>query len=211
MKVHGVPQSPFVRKVRIALLEKGIHYEMAPLEPGVHPQGKMPVLSDGDVVVPDSSAICAYLERKHPSPSLYPDAPADLARALYLEEYADAHMSEGMGEIVLERFVKPHILGQPTDEQRLAQLLESARQRWFGEWRSAGGAPIPSVADYLEAQLPNDRDSVLPRFGIADIALGAHFGWLEGADLTIDARRWPRTARYREALEKRPSFQASLS
>ena len=211
MKVHGVPQSPFVRKVRIALLEKGIPYEMAELEPGVHPQGKMPVLSDGDVVVPDSSAICAYLERKHPSPALYPDAPADLARALYLEEYADAHMSEGMGEIVLERFVKPHILGQPTDEERLAQLLESARQRWFGEWRSAGGTPIPSVADYLETQLPSDRDSVLAQFGIADIALGAHFGWLAGADLTIDARRWPRTARYREALEKRPSFQASQS
>src|SRR6187455_3423276 len=104
MKVHGVPQSPFVRKVCIALLEKGIPYELAPLVPGVHPQGKMPVLADGEVSVPDSSVICAYLDRKQPSRPLYPDPPAELARALYLEEYADAHMSEGMGAIVLERF-----------------------------------------------------------------------------------------------------------
>ena len=207
MKVHGVPQSPFVRKVCIALLEKGIPYELTPLVPGVHPQGKMPVLADGEVSVPDSSVICAYLDRKQPSRPLYPDPPAELARALYLEEYADAHMSEGMGAIVLERFVKPNLLGQPTDEARLAQLVESARQRWFGEPRSAGGTPVPSVMDYLEAQLPSDRDSMLPRFGIADIALGAHFGWLDAAGFSIDAQRWPRTARYREALEKRPSFQ----
>jgi glutathione S-transferase len=207
MKVHGVLQSPFVRKVCIALHEKGLRYEMAPVVPGMHPQGKMPVLSDGDVAVPDSSVICAYLERKHPSPPLYPNDPADLARALYLEEYADGHMSEGMGAIVLERIVKPNLLGQPTDEKLLAQLLESARQRWFGESRSAAGQPVPSVMDYLEGQIPSDRDSVLPRFGIADIALGAHFGWLAAAGFELDSRRWPRTARYREALEKRPSFQ----
>jgi glutathione S-transferase len=182
---------------------------MAQLVPGVHPQGKMPVLGDGEIAVPDSSVICAYLERKHPSPPLYPDDPAELARALYLEEYADAHMSEGMGAIVLERIVKPNLLGQPTDEKRLAQLIESARQRWFGESRSAAGNPLPSVMDYLESQLPSDRDSVLPRFSIADIALGAHFGWLAAAGFEIDTRRWPRTARYREALEKRPSFQAT--
>lgn len=207
MKVHGVLQSPFVRKVCIALHEKGLRYEMAPVVPGMHPQGKMPVLGDGDVAVPDSSVICAYLERKHPSPPLYPNDPADLARALYLEEYADGHISEGMGAIVLERIVKPNLLGQPTDEKLLAQLLESARQRWFGESRSAAGQPLPSVMDYLEAQIPSDRDSVLPRFGIADIALGAHFGWLAAAGFELDSRRWPRTARYREALEKRPSFQ----
>ena len=34
MKVHGVLQSPFVRKVCIALHEKGLRYEMAPVVPG---------------------------------------------------------------------------------------------------------------------------------------------------------------------------------
>src|SRR5262245_29305170 len=166
--------SPFVRKARIALEEKGIPYQIENPVPGQHPLGKMPVLRDGDVLVPDSSVICAYLEKKQPSPALYPDAPAELARALFLEEYADTQMAEGMGAIVFERFVKPSMLKQPTDEARLAQLLAGAEARWFGKPSSAAGQPIPAVLDYLESQLPADRDTALPRFSIADVALGAH-------------------------------------
>src|SRR5512134_3404677 len=137
MQLYGVPLSPFVRKVRIALEEKGLPYQLEGPNPALHPLGKMPVLRDGEVVVPDSSVICAYLERKHPSPALYPEDPAELARALFLEEYADTQMSEGMGAIVLERIVKPHMLGQPTDEVRLRQLLEAASTRWLGKPSSA--------------------------------------------------------------------------
>jgi glutathione S-transferase len=209
MKLYGAPQSPFVRKVRIALEEKGLPYQLEGPNPALHPLGKMPVLRDGEVVVPDSSVICAYLERKHPSPALYPQDPAELARALFLEEYADTQMSEGMGAIVLERIVKPHMLGQPTDEARLRQLLADVSTRWFGKPSSAAGHPVPAVLDYLESQLPADRDSALARFGIADVALGAHLGWLAHAGLALDAGRWPRTARYHAALLARPSFKAT--
>jgi len=211
MKLYGAPQSPFVRKARIALEEKGLPYELEPLVPGLHPLGKMPVLRDGDVVVPDSSVICAYLERKHPAPALYPEAPADLARALFLEEYADARMAEGMGPIVLERILKPQLFGQPTDEARLRELQDAAAARWFGRSTSAAGQPLASVMDYLESQLPEGRDSVLARFSIADVALGAHLGWLEPAGLALDTKRWPRTARYYEALRARPSFKTALA
>jgi glutathione S-transferase len=209
MKLYGVPQSPFVRKARIVLEEKGIPYELSAPEPGRHPMGKMPVLQDGDLVVPDSSVICAYLERTHPSPALYPEDPAEFARALFLEEYADTQMSEGMGAIVLERIVKPHMLGQPTDEARLRELLEAVSTRWLRKAWSASGQSIPAVLDYLESELPSDRDSVLARFSIADVALGAHLGWLPLAGIELDPRRWPRTARYQAGLLARPSFRAT--
>src|SRR5262249_18434378 len=72
MKLYGASLSPFVRKVRIILEEKGIPYETEELVPlpktpallAMHPLGKIPILCDGDVVVPDSSVICAYLEKK---------------------------------------------------------------------------------------------------------------------------------------------------
>src|SRR5262245_29843781 len=197
MKLHGAPQYPYVRNVRIAREEKGLAYQIYAPAPDLHPLGKMPVLRDGDVVVPDSSVICAYLERSYPSPALYPEDPADLARALFLEEYADTQMSEGMGAIVFERFVKPQILKQPTDPVRLEQLLAGATTRWVGSPSSAVGHPLKSVLDYLESQLPGDRDSVLARFSIADVALGAHLGWLAFAGIELDPRRWPRTSRYR--------------
>jgi len=211
MKLYGAPRSPFVRKARIALEEKGLPYEIEGPAPALHPLGKMPVLRDGEVVVPDSSVICAYLEKKHPSPALYPEDPADLARALFFEEYADARMAEGMGPIVLERIVKPELLGQPTDAARLRELQEEASKRWFGNPTSATGQPVPSVMDHLESQLPPDRDSVLARFSIADIALGVHLGWLALAGLELDAKRWPRTARYYHALLARPSFKTAAA
>jgi glutathione S-transferase len=67
------------------------------------------------------------------------------------------------------------------------------------------------VLDYLESQLPDERDSALARFGIADAALGVHLGWLEPAGLELDPKRWPRTARYHHALLARPSFKTALA
>src|SRR5262245_8788504 len=211
MKLYGVPQSPFVRKARIVLEEKGLSYEIENPVPGQHPMGKMPILRDGGLLVPDSSVIAAYLEKTQPSPALYPADSADYARALFLEEYADTQMSEGMGAIVLESIVKPNILKQATDEERLAELLASAKARWSGEATSASGQSIPSVLDYLESQIPEGRDTVFHRFSIADIALGAHLGWLAVTGIELDAKRWPRTARYHHVLEQRPSFKGTLA
>jgi glutathione S-transferase len=211
LTVYGVPQSPFVRKVRIALEEKGLPYQLADPIPGQHPMGKMPVLRDGELLVPDSSVICAYLERVQPAPRLYPEGAAEYARALFLEEYADTAMTEGMGPIVFERIVKPSFLGQPTDTAKLEELLATASRRWLGTPVTVTGAQIPAVLEYLESQLPADRDSVLPRFGIADIALGAHLGWLALAGFALDEKRFPRTARYQRALESRPSFKATAA
>src|SRR5258705_7784505 len=97
MKLYGANQSPFFRKARVVLEEKGLSYETGSLIPvpktpallALHPMGKIPILRDGEGVVPDSSVICPYLEKKHPSPALYPEAPAELAKVLFLEEYAD--------------------------------------------------------------------------------------------------------------------------
>ncbi len=204
MKLCGASQSPFVRKARVVLEEKGIPYETENLIPvpktpellALHPMGKIPILRDGDVVVPDSSVICAYLEKKHPSPALYPAEPAALAKALFLEEYADTRVFEVLGPLLFERVVKRFVLQQEPDEARVADLL--ARE-------------LPPVLDYLESQVPGDGDSVLARFGIADAALGAQLGSLTSAGIEIDARRWPRTARYHRALLARPSFKTAMA
>jgi glutathione S-transferase len=204
MKLYGVNGSPFVRKALVALEEKGIPYQLetmvsvTPKPPellALHPLGKIPVLRDGEVVVPDSSVICAYLEKKFPSPALYPDDPAELAKALFLEEYADTRMFEVLGPILFERVVKRFVMKQEPDEARVAGLLERE---------------LPAVLNYVEAQLSSDRETVLARFSIADAALGAQLGTLTLSGVEIDARRWPRTARYYGALEARPSFKTAM-
>ena len=90
--LYGISASPFVRKVRVALAEKGIAYEHDPVVPmnvsaeykKISPLGKVPAYKDGDRTLADSSVICAYLERVHPSPPLYPQGPEDYARAQIL-------------------------------------------------------------------------------------------------------------------------------
>lgn len=203
MKLYGATPSPFFRKCRIALEEKGIPYEIEQLIPvpktpellALHPMGKIPILRDGARVVPDSSVICAYLERLHPSPALYPQDAGELATALFLEEYADTRMMEVIGPILFETFIRPQFLREPGDPARAAEFR----------------AKLPDVYDYLESQLPADRDSVLPRFGIADAAIGAQLSSLSFIGEETDAARWPRTASYRRALEARPSFKTATA
>jgi glutathione S-transferase len=203
MKLYGATASPFFRKCRIALEEKGIPYQIENLIPvpktpellAMHPMGKIPILRDGARVVPDSSVICAYLERLHPSPPLYPQDPGELATALFLEEYADTRMMEVIGPILFETFIRPRVLGEPGDAARAAEFR----------------AKLPAVYDYLETQLPADRDSVLPRFGIADAAIGAQLSSLSFIGEETDASRWRRTASYRRAIEARPSFKTATA
>jgi len=202
--VLGGGVSPFVRKVRVALAEKGLDYQHDPVNPfappagyrEISPLGKIPAFKDGDRTLCDSSVICAYLEKKHPSPALLPAEPAELAKALFLEEYADTRANETIGGIFFERFVKPNILRQATDEARVRELQERG---------------LPPLLDYLESQAPEDRDSVLARFSLADAALGAQLANLGAAGVEIDARRWPRTVRYLRALLERPSFKTAMA
>ena len=67
LKLIGASISPFVRKVRVVLAEKGLSYEHDPMIPidvsdeyrRLNPLGKVPTLTDdddNDRVIPDSSA-----------------------------------------------------------------------------------------------------------------------------------------------------------
>src|SRR5690606_13057171 len=96
-KLFGANVSPFVRKVRAYMAEKGLAYEHEPVNPfqpppnfrSISPLGKIPALLDGDRPLPDSTAICLYLERRHPERPLYPVDDYLYARALWVEEYVD--------------------------------------------------------------------------------------------------------------------------
>ncbi len=198
--IHGVSASPFVRKVRVALEEKGLEYDLEPVMPGnvpdsfrkLTPVGKVPVYVDGELVLPDSSVICAYLERTHPEPRLYPADDAQYGRALWFEEYADTKIVEVVAPVFSQRFVQTKLMKQPSDEAIVAQHLEVL---------------IPPVLDYLESQLREDAWMVGDDFGIADISIGTVFVNLRHGGEAVDAARWPRLRAYLDRVHARPSFE----
>src|ERR1700742_250521 len=115
--IYGGSVSPFVRKVRVRLAEKGLDYSLEQISPfrpppdfrDISPLGRIPAFRDTDLPEPnhlsDSSVICAYIEHKFPTPALYPGDPYQRARALWFEEYADTMMAENLGRgLFFERF-----------------------------------------------------------------------------------------------------------
>src|SRR5262245_35238488 len=103
MKLYSAPLSMFGAKAQIALLEKGIHFELEmvpyslaetyrPKHPEVlriNPKGQVPVLKDGDLELFDSTQIFEYLEDRYPEPALWPRDAKERAGVRLLEHLAD--------------------------------------------------------------------------------------------------------------------------
>jgi glutathione S-transferase len=202
--VHGVSLSPFVRKVRAALVEKGIDYELESVMPGspeesfrkISPLGKVPVYEEPGLTLPDSSVICAYLERRHPSPPLYPTDDREYGRVLWFEEYADTKLIEVFSPVFSQRVIQTLIFKQPSDEALVARALADV---------------IPAVFDYLETEAPDAGWIVADTFGIADLSIGAMFVGLRHGRESVDPSRWPKLAAYIARVEARPSLAALIA
>jgi glutathione S-transferase len=85
LQIIGAPQSNFVWVTHIVAAEKRIDYEAVfamPHTPAVYacnPLGKIPAMRHGEVILGESRAICAYIDRAFDGPSLIPAAPAGAA------------------------------------------------------------------------------------------------------------------------------------
>ena len=105
MKLIGSYTSPFVRKISILLLEKGITFEFVNelpynAENGVaqyNPLGKVParVTDDGEYWF-DSPIIAEYIERLDIAPAMLPREPLASLKVRQLEALADGIMDAGL-------------------------------------------------------------------------------------------------------------------
>jgi glutathione S-transferase len=198
--LYGINGSPFVRKVRVVLAEKGVAYDHDPVMPGnpdpeyrkISPLGKIPAWRDGDRAFSDSSVICQYLERLHPEPAFYPKDPYDFARSLWFEEYADTALVEIIGpRIFFPRVVGKRFMGKEPDEEAIQKAIDE---------------DLPPRLDYLEAQLRGGPYLVGDRLTIGDVTVASMFVNLRHAGEQVDAARWPKLAKFVATHHERPSF-----
>jgi glutathione S-transferase len=203
LKIYGVPISVHTRKVIVTAIEKGIPYEVEPVIPfnppagwdKLSPTGKIPVCTDGDRVLRDSSVICTYLERVHPSRRLYPEDTESLVQALWFEEYADGTMfREVVHGLFFQKIIRPNILKQKTDEAAVDAILNGA---------------LPKVFGYLEGSIGGDHLAG-GRFGIADIATASNLINFHYLGFRIDPRRFPKLGAYFARQLRHPSIAVAL-
>jgi glutathione S-transferase len=140
MKLYYSPLSVFSAKPRIAMFEKAIEHEIRlvnwtpatgwikPEElPRLNPKAQIPVLVDGQAVIPDSTIILEYLEQRAPRTALFPAGAAERARCRILEDLGDTLLAPNLGVLVREVLLKPD--PSTRDRDAVAQTkAELARQ-----------------------------------------------------------------------------------
>jgi glutathione S-transferase len=196
--------SPFCRKVRIALAEKKLEFELRP-EPvwerraeflALNPAGDLPVLVESDgAVLADSQAIVEYLEETAPEPPLLCGTPLERAEARRLIAWFDvkfnAEVTDNLvGEKVMSRLLRR---GHPN----------SAAIR-------AGHANIRHHLEYVAFLMERRNWLAGDRLTLADITAAAHLSCVDYIgdvpwDGYEDAKTW--YAR----VKSRPSFRAILA
>jgi glutathione S-transferase len=147
-------------------------------------------------MIPDSSAICAYLEKKFPTPALYPSAPFAYARALWFEEYADSDFvtTTGLG------MFRPVVVNA---------LMKKAPD--FAVAKDTFETKVPRFLQYYEEQLNGRSHFVGDSFSIADIAVASPFVNVAHTGFAPDEAKYPNLVRFLKATLARPSFAACIA
>jgi glutathione S-transferase len=96
--LYDADRCPYCARVRIVLAEKGIGHETVVVDLDDRPSwiyeknplGKVPVLEEGEFVLPESEVINEYLEERYPEPALWPADPTERARGRLLVHRFDS-------------------------------------------------------------------------------------------------------------------------
>jgi glutathione S-transferase len=197
MKLFGTPGSPFVRKARLALEEKGVPYEyvLAPRETRatqvvpLNPLGKIPVLlrDDGKSVF-DSPVIVEYVDGLKAEPRLIPQA---------FEDRIAVRRWEALGDGIAEATVLiTHDLRKPADKREPEKWYEAQREK------------IRRGLAMMEREMGDGAFCFGATFTLADIAAGYALCYLEEGIPDFGWRATnPRLARHYEKLVARESFR----
>ncbi len=204
MTLYGAPLSPFVRKVRLLLAEKGLDYTLQIVAPfnqpdwffEISPLGRIPALRDGDLALADSGVITQYIEEQYPqTTALYGSTPAERAQIRWLEKYADYELAPLTTFCVFVNRILNPTLGKPCDEAAVQRALDEQLPRHF---------------DYLERVLGSNDYLVGNRLSAADLAFACQMVNMAHAGVSLDASRWPGLAALQERISQRDSLKAIL-
>ena len=199
MKLYGAPVSPFVRKVLVYADVKGVELELVPTglnDPNpdflaTSPFRKIPGFSHGDFTLSDSTAIITYIEALHPAPPMLGETPAEKAKIIWFDEFADTIFTPATGPAFFQRVIAPRFLKQETD-QAVADKAEFES--------------TPPILDYLEGVIPASGFLVGDRLTLADISAACPFVNMEHAGIKVDAAKYPKITKWLNEIHALPGF-----
>src|SRR5207302_9878083 len=154
----------YFNKVRIAMLEKGVPFELDPTcKPSQNedflartPMGKVPFVEIDGAQLSESQVICEWLEDAYPQKPLYPRDALERARVRALIAIMELHV-----ELVARRLYGQVFFGQPADaavkqavEKELLKGIRALRDRAkFDPYIAGGELTLADCAAYVHLPL----------------------------------------------------------
>jgi glutathione S-transferase len=198
MKLIGSNTSPYVRKVRIVMIEKKLDYVFVTEDVWAaqttitesNPLGKVPCLiMEGSDALFDSSVIVEYLDTLSPVGKLIPSVGRERAEIKTWETLADGVLDAA----ILARLEATW--GGRTDAQRCPAWIERQLGKVHASLRAMSGG------------LGEKPFCAGVHFTLADVAVGCALGYLDFRFPEIDWRTdYPNLARLQGKLMQRASF-----
>lgn len=202
-KLYHVPLSPFCRKVRLSLAEKKIECELIEERyweehPDFHrrnPARKVPVLRIDGRTLPESAAICEYLEEKHPDPPLMPRSPEGRYEVRRLVAWFDDKFHHEVTSKLLYERVNKKMMGKGFPDS--------------GNVKS-GSRAIKYHLDYMAFLLDHRRWLAGDVMTLADFAAAAHLSSLDYIS-DVDWNRSDVVKDWYAKIKSRPAFRSILA
>lgn len=180
MRLYHHPFSSNARRAVMTAIALGVDVELVLVDLAkgeqrkpeflkLNPAGKVPVLEDGGLVLPESHAIMTYLADRTPGQTLYPTDVAERADVNRWLFWSAAHFQPSVSVLGWERFVKK-ILGQ--GEPDPAQVAR-------------GEAMVTEHARLLDAHLAGKQWLAQGRLTLADIAVCTPLMMTQNAGLPV--------------------------
>jgi glutathione S-transferase len=201
--LYGPSFSTYARTARLVLEEKGVAYELRPVNimagegqasehTSRHAFGKVPAFEHDGFTLYETVAIARYIDRVFPGPSLQPSDPKQAARMDQIIAVIDSYAYGAIvGKLVWQRLVVPMQGGQG-DESIVQGSMEMVRL-------------CLSEFERLKGQNPFLAGSEI---SLADCFLAPIFGYLT---MTPDAesllQRTPGLRQWWQTMSERPSMQ----
>lgn len=221
MKLYTVVGSPNCRKVEAVIGHLGIAVEREyldffagdlrrPAYLALNPNGMVPTLADGDLVLWESNAILQYLADKAAGggDALFPRDPKKRAEVVRWQNWELAHFNRAFGVLAFETVAKPGFGLGPTNaplaeemKQNLARFAPILDARMKGRAHVAGEGI--TIADYSMIHLEGFKEAV-PFDWSPYPNLNAYYGRMRKNE------HWAKTAPpSREATGRKPAAKAA--
>lgn len=206
LTIYGVPLSVHTRKVIVTAIMKKLDYKfevVVPVMPDklpstwntLSPTGLIPAMQDGDYTLADSNAICLYLDKKEPAPSILPSDTREYGRALWFDAYAGGTLFRHVVHPLFHQtIVNPNIKDVPSDKSVIDNVLKNVQ---------------PKILEYLDAQI-DGKFLIGNMLTLADIAIASNFIIYQYMGYKIEACQYPKLAQYLKGIEATAAFRKAL-